>query len=344
MKALKENILKKKISYCLGCRNPQTFSTTVENALNEIQAGKYFKEIKSIRESLSGEEKKEKKCALKGYVFTGEFSRRKMEYLTNYSSLCILDFDHIQCNDIEEAKEEIFKNEYVFAAWISPSGDGIKAIIQFDYSAFESDENPNYGLLHKEAYRQLSEKNIFGYELDESGSDVSRLCFTSSDAKLKIKDSIELFPVEYVKVSTCKVNSTKSRIAKKKQKQADAKINSLSESDVMYIEHPTNNEYRHCMKSIYRYLKHHNLSITSTYNEWYRIGQAIENIFSYSIGKEYYLRLCRLDKIKHSEEESLKKIIECYSKCKKNGQKKLGIKSIIQAAMQKGWNIEGRRN
>ena len=112
----------------------------------------------------------------------------------------------------------------------------------------------------------------------------------------------------------------------------------------MYIEHQTNNEYRHCMKSICRYLKKRNQSITSTYQEWYKIGQAIANIFSYSIGKEYYLRLCRLDGEKHSEEESIKKIIECYSQCSKSSSKRLGIKSIIEAAKQKGWKIEGRRN
>ena len=147
---------------------------------------------------------KRKKCALLGYVFGGEFSRRKKELLTNYSNLCILDFDHVQCDDIEEAKEEIFKNEYVFAVWISPSGDGIKAIIQFDFSAYNEEKNLEYSSLHQEAYRQLSAKNIFGYKLDESGSDVSRLCFTSSDAKIKIKDSIELFPVEFVEINPFK--------------------------------------------------------------------------------------------------------------------------------------------
>ena len=216
MKTLKEDILKKKISYCLGCKNPKTFSTTVENALKEIQDEYYFKEIKKLRDSLSSEEKKKKKSALKAYLFGGEFSRRKKDCLTNYSYLCILDFDHVQCNDIEDAKEEIFKNEYVFAVWISPSGDGIKALVQFDFSAYNDEKNLEYSSLHQEAYRQLNEKKIFAYELDESGSDVSRLCFTSCDAKLKLKDSIEAFPVEYVEIKKEKEKKVVSRIVKKK--------------------------------------------------------------------------------------------------------------------------------
>ena len=58
MKASKEDIFKKKISYCLGCKNPKTFSTTVENALTDIENGKYFKKIRDLRASLSSDEKK----------------------------------------------------------------------------------------------------------------------------------------------------------------------------------------------------------------------------------------------------------------------------------------------
>ena len=132
----KEDILKKNISYCKKCMDTTTYTMTVENALHEIRDGVYQSEIASLRAS-SNEEKRDKKSKLKGYVFGGEFFVRNQKNLVNYSYLCVLDFDHIQCANIEDAKEEIFQNKYVFAAWISPSGDGIKAIIHFDFSAFE---------------------------------------------------------------------------------------------------------------------------------------------------------------------------------------------------------------
>ena len=38
-----------------------------------------------------------------------------------------------------------------------------------------------------------------------------------------------------------------------------------------------------------------NLSITNSYEEWYRIALAIANTFTYEIGEKYFLKISKID-------------------------------------------------
>lgn len=322
------------ISYCNGCKKTETINISLDAALNEIKDNVFDSKIVDLRTTVDPEEKKEKKENLKAYLFSGQFRKRNKTELNLYSNICVLDFDHVTDyeKDIEVVKNNIYQNEYVFATWISPSGDGIKALIMFDYSNIANIDRIKYPFYHEEAYKQFYNSCFFPYALDDSGKDVSRLCFTSSDSKLLLKDEINPY---YVSSSIDSIIKTKS-----KSKRKNRKIIELSEDNVKNIHGKHNNYNRRRFASIYKFLSKHNKSITSTYSDWFKIGQAIANTFSYNIGKDYFLRLCRLDGEKHDEIKSKNLIIQCYSNTITYKGHKNGMPTIINAAKEVGYNQE----
>ncbi|MBR2091016.1 MAG: hypothetical protein IJ905_11845 [Fibrobacter sp.] len=337
----KEDLFEKKISYCLNAKATQIWPCSVRSALEEIQSEAFKDKISDIRCAVLDEEKKCKKRNLKGYLFSGYFERRSKDALLEYSKICVLDFDKV--GDVDSVKKEIFENEYVFAVWVSPSGNGIKALIVFDYSAYLSESNIDYVNLHKEAFKQFNKKNSFSCELDTSGCDVARLCFTSSDPSLKIKDEFKTFPVEFI--STKKIKSV-SRLKKKIIKALNKKMERFDDIDALEAEvvsrqNTKSNRRRHVIKSICRYLCKRKMSITPTYADWFLIGQALANIFSFPLAKKYYLKLCELDGIKHDEIASRKKLVNCYSQIRGEDEPKAGLKTIMDAARKKGWINRG---
>ena len=91
-------------------------------ALSRIQRGKSKDLIHEIREG-----KKEKKLELPVVCFSGEFSSRADEALFEHSGYIVLDFDHV---DVEATKTALATDDYIYACWVSPSGDGIKALVR----------------------------------------------------------------------------------------------------------------------------------------------------------------------------------------------------------------------
>ena len=187
-------------------------------------------------------------------------------------------------------------------------------------------------------------KNTFPCKLDTSGSDVSRLCFTSSDSDLKIKDEFESFLVEYV--PTKRITQTNRR-KKKINKRSNNRMCSFDDLDILEAKvisrkNTKNNKRRHVIKSICRYLCKRKMSITPTYADWFLIGQALANLFSFPLAKKYYLKLCELDGENHDEKASRIKLVECYSQIRGEDEPKAGLKTVMDAARKKDGLIEDR--
>jgi len=141
--------------------------------LDRIQNGAVAKTVNALRAEINPDKKKELKNSLSGVTFCGTFTTRKKENLKQGSGLAILDFDKL--DDCIAFKESLKSNELIFSAWISPSGNGVKALVKIPVI---KDDNE-----YKHIYKQLTE--IFP-DLDKSGSDITRLCFESYDADIYI--------------------------------------------------------------------------------------------------------------------------------------------------------------
>lgn len=152
--------------------------------LDRIQNGKHEKIIKELRAELNPDKKKKIKGSLPAVTFCGTFKTRKKDQLKEGSGLAILDFDKL--SDVFEYKDKLKSNDYIFACWISPSGDGLKALVKIPIIGNDSD--------YKNIYKQLC---VIFPDLDTSGSDISRLCFESYDPEIYINLDSEKFIPTY---------------------------------------------------------------------------------------------------------------------------------------------------
>lgn len=98
-------------------------------------------------------------------------NRRNLEHCEEHSGLLCLDFDKLE--DAAAFKKEAIEEWSPLAAFISPSGKGVKVIIKTDLTL--DDHKPRV-----ESWLRVL--NEFDSNIDVSCSDPTRLCFLSSDA------------------------------------------------------------------------------------------------------------------------------------------------------------------
>jgi hypothetical protein len=124
---------------------------------------------------------KKAKTTLPIVLFSGEFLGRNDDDLQNHSGYIVLDFDHI---DIDSVKSVVGTDPYVYSCWVSPSGDGLKALVRIT--------NPER---HRDHFRSLERyfQNQYGLELDSSGVNEARACFESYDPDIVINEYSQRF-------------------------------------------------------------------------------------------------------------------------------------------------------
>lgn len=151
---------------------------TVEKALERIKLGASKQLVMDIRLALDKEKANKLKLNLPSICFSGKFGvDRKDEQLMAHSGFIVLDFDDI--SELRDKQTEIISNKFIYACWVSPSGNGLKALVKI------AD-----GKKHREHFQSLQE--IFP-EIDRSGINVSRVCYESFDPDIYINDNAEVF-------------------------------------------------------------------------------------------------------------------------------------------------------
>ena len=124
---------------------------------------------------------KDAKRELPVVMYSGKFSGRKDEDLTEHSGVIVLDFDHI---DVANSKNALATDDYILACWVSPSGDGLKALVKI--------AQPRK---HRDHFRAIASymDRQYGLEVDSTGQNESRLCFESYDPEIIINEDSKVF-------------------------------------------------------------------------------------------------------------------------------------------------------
>ncbi len=143
----------------------------------EIKDGKYQQQVQEIRNLIANgniEAASALKKKLLAFTPSGTFlNGRKADLLTVYSGNVVLDIDNITEQQIALLFKIVVTVPHTFAAFISPSGNGVKIIVAVSST----------GDHHEIAFAQVAA--YYAEELqiiiDPSGKDVSRLCFMSYD-------------------------------------------------------------------------------------------------------------------------------------------------------------------
>ncbi len=151
---------------------------SVKDALERIRLGKSKIRIADVRSAISKKKADSIKIYLPSVCFSGKFKADRQDVdLIEHSGFMVLDFDEI--DNLRDKQEEIINHNFIYACWVSPRGNGLKALVKI------AD-----GKHHREHFAALQE--IFP-ELDKSGVNVSRVCFESYDESIYINENSEIF-------------------------------------------------------------------------------------------------------------------------------------------------------
>ncbi len=93
------------------------------------------------------------------------------------------------------------------------------------------------------------------------------------------------------------------------------------------------------IQTIIRYLEKKQLSITYSYEKWYKVAMAIANTFTYDIGERYFLKLSSFDKEKFNSENCKFFLRNCYES--RNGSIKFN--TIVYYGNEKGYITKKQR-
>lgn len=157
---------------------PRTFDTTsrqvwnIDYAIEAIRCGwnNLASRISRLRTTPRGDEYDRLKRNLPAVTFAGVFDYRSESCIRNMSPFVCLDFDHVP--NPEALKKELSATPYIYAAFVSPSGHGVKAVI------LTNDNTPDQ---YRMKYTELMEVFSLSCKADESCVDISRLTYLSYD-------------------------------------------------------------------------------------------------------------------------------------------------------------------
>lgn len=152
---------------------------TIDQILTVIKNGnpELISQITAIRNLTCHQKQNEAKKKLPVFCCNGTFHRRNNASLLQYSPFIAIDFDGFSSNDgLIAYKEHLMTYPYVYACFVSPSGNGLKAIVQ------HNNTNPAH---HYNLFVQLH--RVFGLgntNFDSVVSDISRATYFSYDPDL----------------------------------------------------------------------------------------------------------------------------------------------------------------
>ena len=137
------------------------FYKEINEVLLSFKDGSNKSKIDNVRTIEDKHTRNKAKAELKSVCFSGEFSYRSAKNCIKHSGFACLDFDDV--DDAVCLRDSLQDNEYIYSAFISPSGNGVKAIVKIPAEINN----------HKKYYEALCE--TFETKLDTSTKDISRV-------------------------------------------------------------------------------------------------------------------------------------------------------------------------
>jgi len=146
--------------------------------LNRIKDGSSKDLVKNIRQEKDKSARNLLKQSLPAICFSGMFTKRADANISEHSGLICLDFDGYKTTkDMLQEKERLSKDKYVYSVFISPSGNGLKAVVKIPT---EVDD-------HKKYFKSL-EIHFNSSNFDKTSKNISRVCYESYDPLIYIND------------------------------------------------------------------------------------------------------------------------------------------------------------
>ncbi len=287
--------------------------TTITKFLGSIKSGEAAPQINTIRDFVATNNMvvvKQLKTALQCITTSGTFAVRNDKGLLVHSGYVQIDIDKV--SNVIDTKALLANDPYTFAAFISPTGQGVKVIVKID------------GNVHNETYIALMEyyKATYSIKIDSSCKSVSKAMFISYDAKLYYNAKSKIFTI-----STTGTEATLLVEQPKATTNKPQSTNTLPKPNTSQISHPKANE----VERLIAQLERQNIDITDNYKEWVRIGFALCNQFGAN-GLSYYHQISKCN-----ANYEYNNCTTQYNKCLKGENGKVKISTLF--AIAKNYNV-----
>jgi hypothetical protein len=171
------------------------FYSDVDSMLGRIRNGKSKDLITRIRKSADKKERNSLKKNLPSICFSGTFRKRADSALIEHSGFICLDFDGYKNRKaMLSDKKSLSGSAYVYSVFISPSDEGLKALIRV----------PPIPENHVGYFNAL-EAYLNNPHFDTTSKNISRVCYESYDPQIYINPDSKIWDtvaeVEYKEVS-----------------------------------------------------------------------------------------------------------------------------------------------
>jgi len=159
--------------------------TSAAEIIADIQRGKWAMQITALR-SATGDNADKLKKLLPAILWAGKFTARKNDGIEIFSGYLCADIDKIP-GRIGELHDTARNDPHAVAAFVSPSGTGIKIVFRVRVAADAKQHHQNFIAVRAHVAK------IYNAQVDEAAKDVARLCFVSHDpAAFYNADSVPL--------------------------------------------------------------------------------------------------------------------------------------------------------
>ena len=168
------------ISWVTNATDTETRDVSADRVLEAIRTGgkvlqARVEEIRRLSAKAAKDTANELKRKLYAVLWSGRFSQRRSDALTQHSGLLCADLDGLN-RQLPAVRDKLKASPHLWALFLSPSGEGLKAI--FRVSADGAKHAGNFRAVEQHVWE------LTAIQIDESGKDVSRLCFLSYDPEL----------------------------------------------------------------------------------------------------------------------------------------------------------------
>jgi AAA domain/VirE N-terminal domain/Primase C terminal 1 (PriCT-1) len=147
--------------------------TTPAAIIADVQSGKWAVPITALR-AATGDEADRLKKLLPGILWAGTFTSRKNDGIETFSGYLCADIDKVS-DRIGELHAKAKQDPHAAAAFVSPSGTGIKIVFRVPVAADGQQHRQHFNAVRAHVAK------IYGAKVDEAAKDVARLCFVSRD-------------------------------------------------------------------------------------------------------------------------------------------------------------------
>lgn len=163
----------------------------LDKIYSRIKTGKSKPIIDLVRAAKDKKEADKIKSTLPCILFSGEFSERNGNGLINHSGLMCVDFDKYPNDEVMlEHRAMLERNPHVIMLFVSPSGNGIKAVVRIPTATKET---------HPKYFAAFQKEFDFEY-WDKSSCNVDRVCYESYDPDIFINYEATIFEPQLIDV------------------------------------------------------------------------------------------------------------------------------------------------